>query len=102
MNIKNRRTTIKNSRFPISLFAIYYGILLLMAGLHTGLVVLANEQNWSEITQIMIPVIYWGLVAAGLTFFTRNKMRDTYEEPMHKLAEAATKVANGDFSVYQR
>lgn len=100
MNIRNRRTTIKNSRFPISLFAIYYGILLLMAGLHTGLVVLANEQNWSEITQIMIPVIYWGLVAAGLTFFTRNKMRDTYEEPMHKLAEAATKVANGDFSVY--
>lgn len=100
MNEGNRKRTIKNSRFPISLFVIYYLILLLMAGIHTGLIVLANAQNWSGATQTTIPVIYWALVAAGLTLFTRNKMRDTYEEPMHKLAEAATKVANGDFSVY--
>lgn len=96
----NRKGTIKDSRFPISLFVIYYGVLFLMAGIHTGLIVLANGQNWSEIIQIIIPVMYWGFVAAGLTLFTRSKMRSTYEEPMHKLAEATTKVANGDFSVY--
>lgn len=96
----NKKGTIKDSRFPISLFVLYYGILFLMAGIHTGLVVLANGQNWSEFVQIIIPILYWGMVAAGLTLFTRSKMRSTYEEPMHKLAEAATKVANGDFSVY--
>jgi len=39
-------------------------------------------------------------VAVGLTLFTRKKIKSTYEEPMHKMAEAAEKVADGDFSVY--
>lgn len=95
-----RKGTIKDSRFPLSLFVIYYGVLFLMAGIHTGLIVLANGQKWSDIIQTIIPVMYWGLVAAGLTLFTRSRMKGTYEEPMHKLAEATTKVANGDFSVY--
>lgn len=100
MKKENRKDTIKNSRFPISLFVIYYGVLFLMAGIHTGLIVLVNGQNWNKIIQINLPIMYWGVVAAGLTLFTRSKMKSTYEEPMHKLAEAATRVANGDFSVY--
>ena len=47
-----------------------------------------------------MPMIYWGIVAVGLTLFTRKKMRSTYEEPLHRLAEATEKVSNGDFSVY--
>ena len=35
-----------------------------------------------------------------MTLFTRKKIRDTYEAPLHRLAEATEKVANGDFSVY--
>lgn len=50
--------------------------------------------------QIMIPMVYWGIVAVGLTLFTRQKMRSTYEEPLHKMAEASRKVSEGDFSVY--
>lgn len=96
----SRKGAIRDSRFPISLFVIYYVVLLLMAGIHTGLIVLANDQSWSGLIQTIIPVMYWGMVASGLTLFTRSKMRNTYEEPMHKLAEATRKVANGDFSVY--
>lgn len=91
---------IKENLFPAYLFAIYLGVLLLMAGVHTGLIVLMNALGWGKVVQTIIPMLYWGMVAAGLTLFTRKKIKDTYEEPMHKMAEAARKVSEGDFSVY--
>ena len=39
---KAEKRIIKDSLFPISLFAIYLGVLLLMSGIHQGLVVLMN------------------------------------------------------------
>lgn len=97
---ENGSRIIKNSLFPVSLFAIYLGVLLLMSGLHVGVVVLMNKLEWNEILQSVVPVMYWSCVAVGLTLFTRKKMRDTYEEPLHRLAEATEQVAGGDFSVY--
>lgn len=91
---------VKESRFPTSLFAIFFGILLLMSGIHIGLIVLVNRMEWHVVVQCTIPMIYWGMVAMALTLFTRRKIRAAYEEPMHKLAEATSRVANGDFSVY--
>ena len=88
------------TRFPPSLFAIYLGILLLMSGIHTGLVTLVNEYQWNSLIQIAIPVVYWTLVSAGLTIFTRHKIIKTYDRPMKELARAADQVAKGDFSVY--
>ena len=91
---------IKNSRFPPYVFATFYGVLFLMSGIHTGLIVGANEKNWNDLIQVILPIVYWGIVAAVLTLFTRRKIRTTYEEPMHRLAKATEQVANGDFSVY--
>lgn len=91
---------IKDNLFPPSLFAIYLGVLLLMSGIHTGLIVFMNRVRWGELAQTITPMIYWGMVAVGLTLFTRKKMRNTYEEPLHKMAEATRKVSEGDFSVY--
>lgn len=96
---KNQKS-VKESRFPPSLFAIYLVVLLWMSGVHTGLIVFMNRMAWNSLVQTIIPMIYWGLVAVVLTLFTRRKIRTTYEEPMHKLAEATKNVANGDFSVY--
>lgn len=92
--------TVKESRFPPSLFAIYFGVLLLMSGVHTVLVVFMNRMEWNAVIQSIIPMLYWGMVSVVLTLFTRRKIRAAYEEPMHKLAEATSRVANGDFSVY--
>ena len=89
-----------DSLFPLSLFFLYLVILLLMSGVHTGLVTLANEEDWNDLVQISLPVLYWAAVAAGLTFFTRKKMIQTYDRPMKELARAAGQVAQGDFSVY--
>ena len=91
---------IKDSLFPVSLFAIYLGVLLLMSGIHQGLVVLINALDWNKAVQTAIPIVYWGCVAVGLTLFTRKKIKDTYEAPLHMLAEATEQVSNGDFSVY--
>ena len=91
---------IKNNLFPPSLFGIYLGVLCLMSGIHMGLITLMNEKGWSNMLQPAIPILYWALVAVGLTLFTRKKMKDTYEEPLHRLADATQKVAGGDFSVY--
>ena len=71
-----------------------------MSGIHAGLIILANKNNWSELVQTVIPMLYWGAVALGLTLFTRSKIRATYEEPVQKLGAATKQVANGDFSVY--
>ena len=97
---KAEKRIIKDSLFPISLFAIYLGILLLMSGIHQGLVVLMNTLELNGFIQTLIPTIYWTAVAAGLTLFTRKKVKDTYEEPLHRLADATQQVAGGDFSVY--
>lgn len=96
----NQYGRISESRFPPSLFAVYLGTLLLMSGIHTGLIVFMNRVGWNEVLQSAVPILYWGMIAVGLTLFARREMRRTYEEPMHMLAEAAKKVAAGDFSVY--
>lgn len=94
------RHMIKNTLFPPSLFAVFLGVLFLMSGIHVGLIVMMNERGWNELIQVLVPMLYWGIVAVGLTIFTRKKMKDTYEVPMHRIAEAAKQVAEGDFSVY--
>lgn len=96
---KNSRR-VRESLFPASLFAIYLGVLFLMSGIHTGLIVFINKRAMPELIQTLIPMVYWGMVAVGLTLFTRSKIRSTYEEPLHKMAEATSRVAGGDFSVY--
>lgn len=98
--VDNNYGKVKMSRFPPSLFASFLGALLFMSGIHTGLIILMNQLGWSKLIQIIVPMVYWGIVAVGLTLFTRRKIKDTYDEPLHKLAEATDKVANGDFSVY--
>lgn len=91
---------VRESRFPPSLFFVYLIVLFLMSGIHTGLIVGRNALNWSDLTKTVIPLMYWSAVAVGLTLFTRKQIKRVYEEPMHKLAEATKKVAEGDFSIY--
>ncbi len=88
------------NRFPPSLFATYLVTLLLMSGIHIGLITLVNKYQWNQFVQIAIPLAYWTMVAVGLTLFTRHEIIKTYDRPMKELARAADRVAHGDFSVY--
>ncbi len=97
---KSFESTIRESRFPPSLFFVYLIVLLLMSGVHTGLLVGMERLGWNKLTQTLIPILYWSAVAVGLTLFTRRQIKRVYEEPMRKLAAATKKVAEGDFSIY--
>ncbi len=97
---KSLRNKVKDSRFPPSIFFVYLIVLLLMSGIHTGIIVGVNAAKWSDLVKIVLPILYWSAVAVGLTIFTRRQIKKNYEEPMHKLAEATKKVAGGDFSIY--
>lgn len=95
-----KRKGIKDERFPRSVFFVYLGVLLLMAGLHTNVIVVIQRLNINSWLMAAFPILYWLLVAAGLTIYTRKQIRNTFEIPMQNLADATKKVAEGDFSVY--
>ena len=97
---KEQRAKAKQSLFPFSLFFAFLIALLLMSGVHYGLLVLMNKQEWNVYLQVGIPMVYWTLVALGLTVYTGLRIKRTYEEPMQKMAKVTAKVAAGDFSVY--
>ena len=96
----SHNNTVREIRFILSLFATYTGVLFLMSGMHIGLLVLMNRFQCGEIVQSSVAMAYWGIVALCITWFTVSRIRKTYEIPMFQLAEATSKVAAGDFSVY--
>lgn len=91
---------VRQSLFPLSMFAVYLGILLLMSGIHTSLFVVMEVLDCSKIIKIIVLIVYWTVVSVGITLFTRWKIKTTYEMPLHKMAEATAKVSRGDFSVH--
>lgn len=95
-----KERSVRSSRLPVSLFFIFLGILLVMSGVHTGLVVLVNKLELNKLVQTLIPMLYWAFVAFCLAAYTRWQVVKTYDEPVQKLAKATEKVAQGDFSVY--
>ena len=92
---------VRLSRFPLSLFAIIFGGLLLASGVHMGLILLVRyltDDNGVILTHAVL--VYWALVSLNMTLLTRHLMKNTYEKPVQELALATRKVAEGDFSVY--
>ena len=95
-----KRKEIKDSHFPVGLFGAIFGILLLMSGIHMGIVQLFTVWDPGSVVQTMIPILYWCAIAYGITAYTRHRMKKSYEIPMKRLAKATDEVAHGDFSVY--
>lgn len=85
---------------PSSFFWIFFGMLLVIGGVHTGLFYLLAVLQVSPLMQTNLILLYWLLVATLLSWLARRCIRTTYDEPMQKLAEASRKVAGGDFSIY--
>lgn len=96
----NKKTAVRNTRFPMGLFGIIFVTMLLMSGIHMGIVLLFTVWNPGDIVKTTIPIIYWGTISMGVTLYTRKRMKETYDEPLQILAKAMDDVAKGDFSVY--
>ena len=50
---------VKISRFPLSIFCLVLGGLLLTSGVHVGLIVLMNRLALDDIIQTIVPLVYW-------------------------------------------
>ncbi|MCD8388783.1 MAG: HAMP domain-containing histidine kinase [Oscillospiraceae bacterium] len=97
------RQKVRQSHLPPGMFWIFFGLLLLMSGVHQGLVILIDTLGWGARYPVLataIPLCYWALVSALLTAYTRQRVRQAYELPLKEFAAATAKVAQGDFSVY--
>ena len=99
MKLGKTENAIRSSRFPKSLFFAILADLLIMGGLHFALMWGMIEADFSPILIVHIILAYWSGVAAIITLYVRSIFRRAYEEPMHKLADATAKIAEGDFSV---
>ena len=100
MNGGWRFPAIRSSRFPAALFGIILVGLLLASGVHMGFIVLLTRLELSDFLQVNIPILYWGLIAAGVTALIVRLTKNIYERPLKQIAQAARQVAGGDFSVY--
>ena len=95
----NRRSKIRESRFPVSTFWIILTALLLMAGVHQGILIGMDRAGWLPIVQVHIIIFFWLGVSLALTAFVQTRMKQVYDKPLREISAATKKVAKGDFSV---
>ena len=81
-------------------FFIAYGTMMLLVGIQTGLIVMPIFHTWSAWVQVIVIMGYWAVVAFLFSLVTNTQIKEKYDGPMHRLSNAAKKVANGDFSLY--
>ena len=82
--------------------AVTYAVMLLLSGVHAGLIILVTVREVPVFAQVLVPLIYWGLMAALFTVITNIQIRNSYDGPMQSLGHAAREVAGGDFSIYMK
>ena len=87
-------------RLPRYVFYLTLGMLMLVSGVHVGLITLLHETGGNEIVLVHVVLLYWVAVAVGITLYIQRQTRKFYEEPIRRIASAAGQVARGDFSVY--
>lgn len=93
---------VKDSHFPVRIFFIILGSLLLVGAFHMQIIVLFDKYDdaLNGSLQVTLVVIYWAIVSLLITLYIATQIKKTYEDPMKRIAEATGKVAKGDFSVY--
>ena len=92
---KNKSQIFSPIIFVITFFV--FAILTALQNLLLGLYI-----NFSEIPHQygILVMLYWILVSAIFTLITQHQIRKKFENPIQRMAEATSKVARGDFSIY--
>ena len=100
--IQGNMPYVKDSHFPVRIFFIILGSLLLVGAFHMQIIVLydKHEGSLNGILEVTFVILYWILVSLFITEYITVQIKKTYEEPMKRIAEATGKVTKGDFSVY--
>lgn len=91
---------VKTKLFPVSGFILTFFVFALCTTLQMQVIGdYIDYQNLPISLNVKI-VVFWAVVSAAFTLGTRAQIIRRYQKPMELFAEAARKVANGDFSVY--
>lgn len=91
---------LKTKRFSIRGFATTFAVLALLTGVQTTILCYYMDIDKVPIPYIVAITLYWIVVSFVFILFIHYQVREKYEKPIQRMAEAASKVANGDFSVY--
>ena len=89
----------RESRFPMSVFWIILGTLLITSGVHQGILIGMEAAGWLPIVQTHVIVFFWIAVAFGLTQVIRQRMKTAYDIPLQKISAVTREVAKGNFAV---
>ena len=99
---RQRDQRIKKEIFPIPIFMISLVFFAVVTTIQMKII-----GDYIDYTKI--PVIakigifgFWFLASVGFTLFISWQSKKKYTEPLEEIADAARKVAEGDFSVYLR
>lgn len=95
-----KRRTIRSSYVSPVIWGITLCVVLLIGGLHTGLILLFYRFGVSTVVATGIVLLYWLIVALAFTICTRWQMKKAYEDPVKRIAAFASEIAKGDFSLY--
>lgn len=93
---------IRKRIFPISIFIlslVFFAVITTIQMKIIGKYIHADEISAVAVTGVFG---FWFLGSVIFTFFTGWQVRKKYTEPLEEIADAARKVAEGDFSVYLR
>lgn len=88
--------------FPFAIFVITFVVMAVMFTVQNYL--LGSHIDYLTVSprSIIIILVFWIVISAGFTVFTRWQIKKNYDDPMQRLAKATEDVASGDFSVYVR
>lgn len=90
----------KNKKPDVAIFIVT--LLVLGVLLTVQMFILRRFLDYSSIPTIYFAaiIIYWVIIAGAFTSITLRQITRRYQKPLEQFAEAARKVADGDFSVY--
>lgn len=93
---------IKKEIFPIPIFIIFLAFFAVITTIQMKII--GDYIDYTEIPRIAKIGIFgfWFLASVGFTLFISWQSKKKYTEPLEEIADAARKVAEGDFSVYLR
>ncbi len=91
---------VKESIFPIKIFIYSYVTLLLLSGVHFGIILFFQRMRINDIFLVHFVLIYWAAVTGITVMMFKKQAKKYYDDPIKEIAKQTVKVANGDFSVY--
>ena len=97
---KTHKHRVKKRLFPLSVFVASFGVFGLFTTVQMKILGAYIAHNNVPTHLIVAVICCWIFAAITFTVLTRHQISTRYEKPIKIFAQAAEKVAQGDFSVY--